>query len=524
MRSRPVVFLPVIVVFLSSFSPGGLLASETTPYLAMDHWAYTYIDILQARGVFPNLWRSTRPYNRAELLTAVDEALAGGGKLTGVEREWLRLLKKELGILIEQTEDRVGFRLEGRVSTDRARDENGEGETDADYFAGLELCTTFPHVALLARTVIDQDLLEDPFYQGRKDIDWAANIEDAYALVNASKLTFFFGRTRRNLGPAPVSLFLSNNPSPFDHLFLGLDFGWVQYSFMTARLDNMYEDELMEDEIPFQRYLSLHRFDLRPIPSLEIGLFEAVVYGGRGSGLDFSFSNPVSLYFVVENASDKEANSFLGFDAYYRAWDTLGLFGQLLIDDVKISLFGKHVFYNDEVEPNEFAYVIGGELIDPLGLNDTRLTGSYTKVTNYTYNSTNVFERYTYEGKPLGHPGGNDFDLIRLRWLFAPHPDIVFESEYARMRKGEGSISAMFPDAFSSSEIPFPSGTVETTDLVSIRARYQSGQHIFVDGRFGWEWKNNYLNIPDRTSDTPRFDITLGFEWGFSRKKPIGQG
>jgi len=143
-------------------------------------------------------------------------------------------------------------------------------------------------------------------------------------------------------------------------------------------------------------------------------------------------------------------------------------------------------------------------------------------VTNYTYNSTSVFERYSYEGRPLGHPGGNDFDEIRLRWLFAPHPAIFLEGEYSRMRKGEGSVSGIFPDTFRTSDIPFPSGVVETTDLVSIRARYQNGRHMFMDGRFGWEWKDNYLNVPGRTSGIPRLDIALGLEWGFSRKKPIG--
>ncbi|MFQ6103405.1 MAG: capsule assembly Wzi family protein [Candidatus Glassbacteria bacterium] len=520
MRCTIIPIRSSLAVIFSILLHQSLPASEISPYLPLDHWAYVYIDVLQERGVFPDLHRSIKPYKRAELLGAVDAALLKGALLTKVERSWLRLIRDELQMLMGRKEGGLSVWTEGKFSAKRLRWNDGQEEFDSDYFAGLEFSIKFPHATLLHRTVIDQNLIDDPFYRGRKDIDIAAATEDAYLMVEASKATLFIGRTRRNLGPSPQSLLVSNNASSFDQIFFELDFGKVNFSFLTARLDDMHEEDLSPasesedmDGIPFQRYLSMHRLDVRPIPRLEIGIFEAVTYGGKGRGLDFAFTNPFSLYFVVENASNKQANSFIGFDAYYRAGDNVGFFGQLLIDDVKLSLFGKHIFWGDEVEPNEFAYLVGGEFTDPFDLKDTRVSAIYTKVTNYTYNSINAFERYTYEGKTLGPPEGNDFDRLELSWLFAPREDLLLESAYTRVRRGEGSVSAQFPGTFETSDFPFPSGVVETTDIITLRARYQSGPHWFVDGRIGYERKENYLNISGNTSDMPRFEFVLGVQW-----------
>jgi len=501
-------------------SHGLVSASEVSPYLPLDHWAYTYIDILQERGAFPRLWRSAKPYERAELLEAVRDALAEGKTFTDVEREWLHLIEKELLLLMDREKNYFSAWTEGRLRAERVRMSDSTEESDADYYLGLELSAAFPHATVLHRTVIDQNLFEDPTYRGRKDIDIAAVTEDAYLMVKASKITIFAGRTRRNLGPAHESLFLSNNPASFDQIYFNIDFGRVKFSFLTARLDDMFEgrpDAGGTDEnpsrTPLQRYLTMHRLDVRPFDALELGVFEAVVYGGEGRGLDFSYANPFSLYFVVENASDKQANSLLGFDAYYRLGERAGVFGQVLIDDVKISLFGKHLFYGDEVEPNEFGYLIGAEYVDPLGIMDTRVSGLYTRVTNYTYNSLNVFERYIYEDRPLGPPEGNDFDRVQLSWLYAPRPDFFLESTYSHTRAGEGNISTPFPWTFESSDMPFPSGVVETTDTIILRTRYQKGPNLFIDGRLGYERKNNFLHIEGSTADMPRFDLTLGIQW-----------
>lgn len=485
-------------------------SDEVTPYLPLDHWAYTYIDLLQERGRLEGLPRNVRPYGRSDLLEEVTETLRSVKDLSEVEESWLTLIRGELESLGGKRDENYSVRAEGTVNGNQVRGDSGEEEFDVDYTLGMELSMQFPHGTALHRTVIDHGLFDDPAYRGRRDIDIAAVVEDAYLMIEGWKMTFFAGRARRNLGPSVPGLFLSNNPFPFDHVYFELDFGRVGFNFLTAKLDDIEDPE---GGTRFQRYVSMHRLDIRPVENLQVGLFEAVMYGGRGRSLDFAFTNPFSLYVVVENASDKQANSLLGVDAYYRLTEKAGLFGQLLIDDVKLSLFGEPVFFDDEVEPNEFGFIIGGELSDPFGLRDSRARAIYQKITNYTYNSINAFERYTYEDKPLGPPEGNDFDRIALSLLFAPSPELILEGSYARTRKGEGNVLDPFPAEFESSDIPFPSGVVETTDTFLLRARYQSTSFLYVDGSAGFERKGNYMHRAGVTETMPRLDILVGVEW-----------
>jgi hypothetical protein len=484
-----------------------------TPYLPLDHWAYAYIDALQERGKLEGLPRSRKPYEREDILREVEKELGSGRALSRVEREWLLLLEKELEHLLGRGEE-FGAWAEVSGSTEHEQTELEDGELDGDYYAGFEIWARFPHGTALQRSVIDQNLLEDPFYRGRKDIDIAGTVEDAYLMLEASKFSFFAGRARRDLGPAQRSLLLSPNPFSFDHVSFELDFGKVAFFFLTARLDDLEGSADGEESgTPLQRYLTMHRLEFRPRPSLEFGIWEAVLYGGPARGMDFAFTNPFSLYFVVENASDRQANSLLGFDAYWRPAEKIGLFGQLLIDDVKLSLFGEHIFWEDEVEPNEFGHLTGVEYIDPLGIRDTRLSLSYLKVTNYTYGSAKEEEHYLSEGKPLGPAEGNDFDEIRVAWFFAPLPSLFLEADYARKRKGEGEVRLPFPPVFESSDIPFPSGVVEKTDRVSLSLRYQTGPSFFIDGTVGVERRNNYLHIAGEKETIPVFSLSAALQW-----------
>jgi hypothetical protein len=512
MRRGKACGIAVLAGLFSFLAVPGISAS-VSPYLPLDHWAYAYIDVLLERGVLENLRRSRKPYEREEILREVEKELVRRRDLSDVERKWLLLLEEELELLLGAEED-FSLWAEARGSAESMKEGISDNEFDGDYYAALELSARFPHGTALQRTVVDQNLFDDPSYRGRRDIDIAGTVEDAYLMVRASKMTLFAGRTRRNLGPAPQSLLLSPNPFSFDHLSFELDLGKLSFFFLTARLDDMENGTVEEeDDTPVQRYLTIHRLDFRPQASLEIGVWEAVLYGGPARGMDFSFTNPFSLYFVVENASNRQANSLLGFDAYWRPARRIGLFGQLLIDDVKLSLFGKHIFWEDEVEPNEFAHLVGAEFIDPLGLRDSRLSVSYRKVTNHTYGSMKQEERYVSEGKPLGPADGNDFDEVRFAWLYAPRPDFFLETEYARTRKGEGEVWLPFPPTFASRDIPFPSGVVETIDLVSLSLRYQTSPHFYVDGTVGVERRNNYLHVSGEKETIPRAGLSIGVQW-----------
>ncbi len=493
---------------------GGLCARPVTRYLYLDHWAYRYIDLLQDRGYLRELSRSIRPYTRGEVAEAIARLAGGRKKLGGVEGGWVELLEREFAgdIRLLRSDGGGGpaYYLRGVGREDAVLQRN---RGDADYFFSGEGVIRYPALVFSTRFSVDQGLFDDPYYLGRKDISLAGRIEDSYLLAGGRWITLFIGRTERNWSPFPgTSLFLSRNPFSYDHLFLRLGGRRLALRSMFARLSDLPSGYGGESGV--QRYLSAHRIDFRLGGWLQMGIFESALYGRQGAGIDLALLNPFSPYIVIENATSREMNSFVGFDAYFTPSSRWTASVQLLVDDVKLSIFGRPIFYGKEVEPNEFGMALGATWADPFGLSHSNLHVRYVKVTNYTYNAPDSLERYLQAGKGLGAAPGNDFDELSEGIEFFPLNSWIFDVSSAYRRKGEGRVTDPFPAEFSSSHIPFPSGVVEKNLSLSAGARFQPSDRWFVRGRLGFESIKNRDHLVGEDHVEMEGELRIQASWG----------
>jgi hypothetical protein len=502
---------------LLSGAGGELRPEPATRYLYLDHWAYRYIDLLQDRGHLGGLDRSVRPYTRGEVAREIARLGRAPGRLGSVERGWLGLLETEFEEEIRRVRDGgegSGYYLRGvfREDADVAGDDG-----DADYLLQGEALLRSGALVLSTRMSVDQSLFDDPFYRGRKDISLAGRVEDAYLLGRFSRLTLFFGRTARSWSPVPGrSLVLSGDPFSYDHLFLRVGGPRLSLRSVFARLSDLPSGAA--SAAGEQRYLAAHRLDFRVGNWLQAGVFESAVYGGKGAGVDLALLNPLIPYIVVENATSRQLNSFLGFDVYVRPRPGVSLSLQLLIDDVKLKLFGRPVFFGGEVEPNEFGLSIGVTVADPFGLPNTLLRGGYRKVTNFTYNAPDSVERYLQEGIGLGAGDGNDFDEITAEFEFFPRSAWIATLSTGYRRRGQGRVDDPFPASFESDDVPFPSGVVERTFALSGGIRYQRSAAWFLSGSLGFEDVRNRGHETGVDVRELRGELTLELSaWGWIR-------
>jgi hypothetical protein len=490
-----------------------LCPDPATRYLYLDHWAYRYIDFLQERGFMRDLNRSVRPYQRGDVARSVWNHLNRTTSIGDLEKEWLKLLEKEfeedLRLLSGSKRNDPVYYVRGVAREDA--DAMGD-DRDADYFLSGEVLFRLPSLVFSSRISIDQSLFDHPNYLGRDDISIAGRVEDSYLLTRFKAISLFFGRTERTWSPFPdMSLVLSGNPFSYDHLFLRIGGERLGLQSLFARLSDLPSGALGVDGQ--QRYLSAHRLDFRLGSWLQMGLFESALYGGNGKGLDLALLNPFAPYFIIENSTTRQMNSFVGFDLFFMPRQDITLSMQLLIDDVKLSLFGTPILHGDEVEPNEFGFAIGGTYSDPLGIPNTLIRARYHKVTNYTYNAVDSLEQYLHGGINLGSGKGNDFDELTFGADYFFEKGWILSGSVNYLRLGEGRVTDPFPIEFTTDDLPFPSGVVEKRVELEAELFYQPSAVWFIGGTLGFEDVTNKGHVGGEDDLEIKGSVRVQFSW-----------
>jgi len=497
------LFVMTVVV-----SAGYALSTESLPTY---HWAYSVIEELQLGGILRDINLSERPVTRGQVAYEVFSAKGVEGK----RNEWLlELLRQEFSVEvaelqplplmfhgIEQALSSVsreespfkydaGIRLEGDWSLRQrvAPQTDGIGVLQA----GVQFRSNVAaHVGLR----LDSHLPDDSTYKGKVWRGLAGYAESGYVRYEGSIFDAMFGRDRLTIGSGKSThLLLSDYSMPMDVLWLSASSRHVRYSFVTAQLDTMLDNQYPDQVI--RRFLALHRIWVRLHDRLSIGLSEAVLYGGPSRTFELQFLNPF-LYWHGEVLNHAGAgNIFVMLDLDWYPWDGAELYGEFLIDDLQIE---RRV--PKDLEPSEVGWIAGLRFtnlpLDP----DLVLGLEYQGVTNRTYNSMTPYERYLHLGRPLGDEFGNDFDRWQIsasRWI---RRDVQCRFSASHIRKGEGSIPAPFDTTYLQYTVeqgydePFPTGIIEKETTISLGAFVIPTYAMWLTFEVGETWIANEAHV-----------------------------
>ena len=266
-----------------------------------------------------------------------------------------------------------------------------------------------------------------------------------------------------------------------------------------------------------QRYLTGHSLTLRPTKSLSLSFRETVLYGGPGRRFEPVYILPILWYHGTQLNSRMDDNILMSAGADYRFRGKLWLYGEFLVDDYQIEKKTR-----GDYEPNELAYLGGGELYD-IPIKRTSVALEYARVNNWTYNQGRSQNRYINDNFPIGFPTGPDGDIWNWRASWWAVKDIRLSYVGSYRRQGKGRIETPWTRPWLSVDNyseAFPSGTVErhVVNGLSIMA--------FDKNRFWGNLAINYSdiinvgNVPGKNRDGWEFAIDIGYElphlsWGF---------
>lgn len=491
------LFLMGIILVLW-FTPLHATLHETLPTW---HWAYEYIDALQKRGEFQDLFAMNRPYTRGDVAKSLIQTESRISEdtlsLTQVELKLLNRLMAEFQAEVNEIQgeeaDRhvsLGMRVQGGAEPD----ENDQGKYSGVYRGKISI-PIGKHVSLYNGTRFNHDFTGDSSYIGKPMDELLIYTEQAYLSAEIGRFRFKAGRDFIRWGPGyDGTLMFSNIAQPFDFFQMSARLGPLQYTFLTSILDRM---ELSGDEATefggdvANRFLSAYRLDLRLLRGrLQFAWSEAVIYGGPGRNAELRFHNPFLLYYL-SRTSRNVANTMgvLEFTAY--PTKGIQLYGSLLVDHLKGT-------GDSDIQPNEIGWQIGSQIADPFRLHGLTVSAEYTGITNRTYKTKNPWERFTHHDITLGHPLTHDFDRWRIdlsQWVSG---FLKIKAGYGETRKGEGDLFAAWDRPWAGlSDVgysePFPTGVVENRKEISVQLRVYPSAH--------WGLEFDYCSINKTNAD-----------------------
>ncbi len=241
-----------------------------------------------------------------------------------------------------------------------------------------------------------------PFGEGGYDYSMASGFVGIEA---ADWLNLSFGHYKQFIGHGYRSLLLSDNAHnyPFTSYEIDALEGKLQYRYTLALLQNL--QRLPQGETPesiFKRKVaSWNYLSFKPLPNLEVGLFEEVIWKIFDDSLgsqpfDYRALIPIpGVNSALLGLDDEENNARIGLNAAWFVIPTVKVYGQVLSSSGQVNLDG---------------FQIGGRWSGIFDRFD--IQAEYNQSSNSATRAPDNLQSAYHFNQPLGHVLGRDFSEV----------------------------------------------------------------------------------------------------------------
>ena len=242
------------------------------------------------------------------------------------------------------------------------------------------------------------------------------------------QLDIQFGQDKNHIGNGYRSLFLSDFSK--DYLFLKLNTQvWkINYQNLFTQLIDYRKQNIADGYVP-RKFATFHHLTVAPIPNLQIGLFEGVVFGETDSTAKREFElyylNPLIFYRPVEFHLGSSDNAIIGFDWKYNFLRRFSFYGQVMIDDL---IWGEFL-EGSGWWGNKYGFQAGLKYIDVLGIEHLDIQAEFNMVRPYAYSHTYTSINYSHYSQPLAHPLGANFQELVGIIYYQPLPKLFVRAQ-----------------------------------------------------------------------------------------------
>jgi hypothetical protein len=351
----------------------------------------------------------------------------------------------------------------------------------------------------------------DNFYPDRKKFGVYADFIRGSIFYKNNNILFSFGKDLFSIGPAFYDNPMLSPNIPLNYFSLTFKNSRFSFTQFISRLGNYEGVEYEWDDTSagyltnVNRYLGVHRLEMKLADWIAISLSESMLIGGESLGFPFELLAPLTIYYVEQHNKGQNTNILWNFDILAVRNKFLFYF-DLFIDDFQYEA-------DPWKEPNHIGIYLGVQSKDFL-FNNSEFFASYDLMTRWVYDNILVWQRYLENGIPLGSMLGSDYDRFTLKYL---HTVAAFKLgcmvSYAR--RGENRITTPWPvntrvGASPENEFTgmnFLSGTVEKRATLAVIIKYRN----FLELTSGFSYFQNYEHQLGVSKNLPIVRLNLKY-------------
>jgi hypothetical protein len=505
-RLGPAMLAALLLAALAAAIAPAHVAAQSSPYLPLDDPRLPLLEHLIARGDIADPSPMVRPFRRADALRVLTGADTAGEATAALIRDLRDALQEPADSQRWMVGARAGVQAYSHVRRDLLHPLGPDGVRPYGELIGEAAIGPF---ALASRPVAEPRITDDPEWPGRRDLELAWRMAEAYLSAQFKYGSVFYGQMDRNWGPVGIEG-IGLSDYGYNDTELGFEIGVD--AVRLVGLARTLEDDRDTSGERIHRYFFAHRLGVRIGDRLRLGLWETTVLAGADREFDGRYRNPLSLLLLANQYGlGADGNVLFGVDGQYRIGKGTTVEAQIGLDDLQYENTGGEDRY-----PNRWAFTLGGH--GPLG---SRLgwRAFYTQASSLAFRTIDPFENLTDGGVGLGR---NFADMDRAtvtvtvpvgtRWLVTP--------ELSLQRQGEGDINDPFP-ASPAEAGALPQlfiGTVERTWRAAVAVSGRQGP-LDLRATAGLHHVVNAGNQPGNTEN--RFEGRLQATLGLSRRGVI---
>ena len=554
----------IFLLFLL-FCPHSL--SSQSVYVPLNHWAYDFIERLEARGMITGALNGTKPYSREEMagyLLQVDERVRSGYSLNSVEFNQLEFLRFEFKEEFERLTGTDGINYHSKLEKFKENKIVGklfpafvyrnnrnlfhlEKEAFRIYFDPilrqqwlyanpdsvdgtervLQRTSGFSFWGSLGTHIgfffdfrdtkewgsntypdrFDISLEGLGFVNGYRTYIWHDETV-AYMVFKLPYLQVTLGKDFNYWGPGfNGALAISNHATSYDQIRLQTKFWRLKFTYIWGFLRTF---PVISDVDGGSRPKNLvaHRLEVDVAKWLDIGLYETVIFGNRR--FELAYVNPINFYRSAEHFLGDNDNATIGLDFEFLLIPNVKLYGELFIDDLFTARLGTGWF------GNKTAFLAGGFWVDAFKVANLHARVEYARTRPYVYSHIININTYTHFSTGLGHwigPNSEDL-LIHMQYRLSKSFFVAVNFESYRHGANEpdrnvgGDINQGIP---AEEYIDFLDGIRERRNSFGFGANYEIFRNFYLGLNFSTASSRNMLLPDDSRGPVNRSEFLFNF-------------
>jgi len=266
-----------------------------------------------------------------------------------------------------------------------------------------------------------------------------------------------------------------------------------------------------------RKYLRMNHLSINPTNWLNVGVFDAVVFGRKGL-FDFQYLLPVMFLRAAEQQVGSPDNAVVGMDAKANIKKTVQVYGQLILDEFILSEIKK----NRGFWANKLGYQLGVKYVDAFGIKNLDIQLEQNRVTPFTYSHFDSIANYTHYNQPLAHPLGANFQEYIGIVKYQPLNKLYLQAKLIRYYQGTDTGRSNYGSN------PFKlyttrtkeygnfvgTGNKATCNNITLLASYEVKENLFIDGSL----QNRGYKLASGGNQKSTV-LSVGFRWNMARRE-----